>query len=119
MKTRSSLIIAIAALAACPGALAAPQCKPVLSLNEYEVAPKPLPARTWTARIDVDASRCANASGQFDMDFVRGKANVPDQRFTHHYAWTPGRVEVSMVLQKDELLADFSISEVAACPCRQ
>src|SRR5262249_18266489 len=107
MRTRSSLLIAIVALAA-PGALAAPLCKPALSLNQYEVAPWPMPARTWTARIDVDASRCASASGQFDIDFVRGKTNLPDQRFTHHYAWTPGRVEVSMVLQKDELLADFS-----------
>jgi hypothetical protein len=119
MTTRSSLLITIAALAACPSAVAAPQCKPALSLNEYEVAPKPMSVRTWTARIDVDASRCASASGQFDMDFVRGRKDLPDEQFTRHYTWTAGRVEVAMDIQKDELLAEFSIGDVAACPCRQ
>jgi hypothetical protein len=120
MKTRSSLLIAaIVALPAGPVASATPMCKPALSLNEYEVAPKSMSVRTWTARIDVDASHCASASGRFNMEVVRGKTDLPDQHFTRQLTWTPGRVEVSMDIQRDELLVDFSITDVAACPCRE
>jgi hypothetical protein len=120
MRIRSALLIAaIGALPAWPVAIAAPKCKPDLSLNQYEVAPRPMSVRTWTGRIDVDASRCASASGQFNVDFVRGKADLPDQRFTRQLAWTPGRVEVTLDIQRDELLVDFSIGDVATCPCRE
>ena len=120
MRPRSSLLIA--AVMALPGwasALAAPQCKPALSLMQYEFAPKHMSVRTWTARIAVDATGCASAAGPFDMDFVRGRENVPDQPFTQQFTWTSGQVEVSMNLQRAELLVDFSIGDVAACPCRQ
>jgi hypothetical protein len=120
MRIRSSLLVAATVtLPAWPVAFAAPKCKPALSLNQYEVAPKPMSVRTWTARIDVDASHCASASGRFNIDFVRGKTNLPDQQLTRQLTWTPGRVEVSMDIQRDELLVDFSIGDVATCPCRE
>ena len=112
----------IAAVMALPGrvsAFAAPECKPALSLTQYEFAPKRMSVRTWTARIAVDATHCASAAGPFNMDFVRGREEMPDQPFTQQFTWTPGQVEVSMNLQSDELLVDFSIGDVAACPCRQ
>ena len=120
LKLCSSLLIAaVMALPAWTGAVAAPQCKPALSLMQYQFAPERMSVRTWTARIEVDATRCASAAGRFNMDFVRGREHVPDQPFTQQFAWTPGQVEVSMNLQRDELLVDFSIGDVAACPCRQ
>jgi hypothetical protein len=119
-RSRSSLLLAaVIALPGWAGALAAPQCEPALSLMQYQFAPQRMSVRTWTARIAVDATRCASAAGPFNMDFVRGREEMPDQPFTQQFTWTPGQVEVSMNLQHDELLVDFSIGDVAACPCRQ
>jgi hypothetical protein len=115
----SLLIAAVMALPGWASAFAAPECKPALSLTQYQFAPKHMSVRTWTARIAVDATRCASAAGPFNMDFVLGSEEMPDQPLTRQFTWTPGQVEVSMNLQSDELLVDFSIGHVAACPCRQ
>jgi hypothetical protein len=99
--------------------LAAPLCKPALAVKEYQFA-EPRPSqRVWTARIAVDASRCATASGPFNVDFVRIKENAPDLAFTQQFTWKSGQTEVSTDFALDEFVLDFSIGNVAACPCRE
>jgi hypothetical protein len=99
--------------------IGAPLCKPALVVKEYQFA-EPRPSqRVWAARIAVDASHCATPSGPFNVDFVRLKENAPDLRFTQQFTWKPGQVEASTDFALDEYVLDFSIGDIAACPCRE
>ena len=115
----SLLLAGVIILLGAPHALGASQCKPAVTVKEYEFSPVRMSQRTWTARIAVDASPCATASGRFNVDFVRTKEDAPDLRFTQQFTWTPGQVEASTNFARDEFVLDFSIGDVAPCPCRQ
>jgi len=100
-------------------ALGAALCKPSLAVTEYQFAPVRSSQRRWTARIAVDASPCATASGPFGVEFVRIKENAPDLRFAERFTWRPGQVEASTDFAADEYVLDFAIGDVAPCPCRE
>jgi hypothetical protein len=74
--------------------------------------------RVWTARVDVDASRCATSSGRFDINFIRLKETAPDLPFTEQFTWRPGEIEVSVNFWTDEAVLEYLIGTIAACPCR-
>jgi hypothetical protein len=98
-------------------ALGQSACKPVLTVKEVRFSEVRRLQRTWTARLDVDASRCATRSGRFDIDFIRLKETAPDLPFTEHFTWRPGEIEVSVNFWADEAVLEYSIGDIAPCPC--
>ncbi len=115
---RPVLASILVSLLAAPHAAAAPLCRPDLTIKEVTFTPIHDLHRTWSARIAVDASRCATASGRFAVDFVRFKETAPDIHFTEQFRWTPGEIEVASDFAADEAVADYTIT-AAACPCRE
>jgi hypothetical protein len=113
----SSVLIAAILLGGVAPATGDPVCKPALTVQEVTFSPMRQQHRTWTARIAVDASRCATASGRFSIDFTRLKEDAPDLRFRQLFAWAPGQVEVTTMFAADEAVLDYSI-EAVSCPCR-
>ena len=113
------LLLGTLALSCATPSIGAPLCKPELAVKEYQFAQPRMSQRVWTARIAVDASRCATASGPFNVDFVRIKENAPDLTFTQRFTWKPGQIEASTDFALDEFVLDASIGDVAACPCRE
>ena len=108
------------ALTCIPHAVAAPICKPALAFRDISFSathPETM-ERTWTAALSVDASRCATASGHFEILFSRQKENGPEVTFAEPFNWTPGVTEVSVQFWADEAVEAFWLHNVAACPCR-
>jgi hypothetical protein len=118
MKLHRSILpaVIVATLAAGPG-YGAPACKPGLAVTDIMFSQVHRLQRIWSARIAVDASRCATDYGAFDIAFVRLKETAPDMRFTERFDWTPGVIVVATDFAADEAVLDYSI-EAAACPCR-
>ena len=85
---RSMLPAAIVSLLAASHAAGAPLCKPELTVKDVTFSPIHNLQRTWTARIAVDAARCATESGRFQVNFVRLKETAPDMDFTEQFSWT-------------------------------
>src|SRR4051812_21268586 len=46
-------------------------CKPTLTFGPAHFSEMASAQRLWSARLNVDASRCASTSGRFGIDFVR------------------------------------------------
>ena len=80
------------ALCGATQAVAESACKPVLTVKEIRFSPIQQLQRIWTARLDVDASRCATSSGRFDINIIRLKETAPDLPFTEHFTWGPGEI---------------------------
>jgi len=101
-------------------ARAAPECKPVIGFKHVQfsvVQPETL-ERRWTARLSVDALRCATTSGRFGIMFTRQKENAPEFDFAEQFVWKPGITEVSVDFWVDEAVEGYRLTGVAACPCR-
>ncbi len=101
-------------------AAAAPVCKPVLGFKEVRFSPTQPETmeRIWTAVMAVDASRCATASGRFEIMFTRQKENAPELEFVEQFTWKPGVMEVSVTFWADEAVEGYWLRGVAACPCQ-
>jgi len=97
--------------------LMAQTCKPAFAIADTGFSEPRNQQRTWTARIDVDASRCAATSGPLEITFIRLKENAPDLQFTETFTWKPGRIEVSLDFWWDEAVFDQWIGNAAACAC--
>ena len=93
-----------------------PLCRPTLAVRDASLSDVELDQRTWTARVAVDARRCATASGRFDIRFVRRKENAPDESFREQFSWAPGEVAVSTLFAADEAVGAYWI-EPLPCPC--
>ena len=115
--SRSILLATTLVLGAMP-AVAGPLCRPALAVNEVRFSDTQQSQRVWTARVDVDASRCAARSGRFEVEFTRVKETGPDVTFSEAFSWRPGKIEVSTVFSEDEAVADYGIAYVAPCGCR-
>ena len=104
-----------------PPATAAPLCQPLLAFKEvrFSAPHRETMERTWSATLSVDASRCATASGRFDILFSRLKENAPELDFTEAFTWRPEAVEVSVSFWADEAVEAYRLHNVAACPCRE
>jgi hypothetical protein len=97
-----------------------PACRPVLGLKQVRFSPmQPTTmARTWTAVVSVDASRCAaNSSGHFDIVFSQLKETAPDSEFRERFVWQAPAVEVGVDFSADEAVAGYRVDTVAPCPC--
>jgi hypothetical protein len=115
---RSILLAGSIVLFSATQSLGQPTCKPHLSVQEVRFSEVLNQQRRWTAVLAVDASRCADASGRFDIKFIRLKEMTPDLPFTERFTWREGQVEVSVEFWADEAVHDYSISHVAPCACR-
>jgi hypothetical protein len=101
-------------------AIAQPLCWPTLRIEDDTYAPMrpPTMARLWTARVMVDAPRCAaDASGTFDIVFLREKENGLDHEFREHFAWRASSVPVEVEFWADETPALYWIDRVQPCAC--
>ena len=95
-------------------------CRPALAFKEVrfsEMKP-PTMERKWTAVVSVDASRCATASGQFEIAFSRSKEMGIEIEFRERFMWRPDSVDVSVDFSADEAVEGYWLNNVAACPCR-
>jgi hypothetical protein len=113
-----ALLAGLIAVCGATQAVAESACKPVFTVKEIRFSPMRQLQRIWTARLDVDASRCATSSGRFDINFIRLKETAPDLPFTEHFTWGPGEIEVSVDFWADEAVLAYSIGAIAPCPCR-
>ena len=116
--TSRALLVGAALLGGATQAAGEPICTPTLTVREVKFSDIELDQRTWSARIAVDAARCATGSGRFAIHFVRLKETAPDGAFSEQFSWTPGEIEVSTLFAADEAVADYWI-EPLPCPCRQ
>ena len=101
-------------------ALGEQTCRPALAFKEVrfsEMMPPTL-ERKWTAVLSVDASRCATASGRFEIAFSRSKEMGIEIEFREQFMWRPDSVEVSVDFRADEAVERYWLDNVAACPCR-
>ncbi|MFL6796622.1 MAG: hypothetical protein ACJ8F3_04345 [Xanthobacteraceae bacterium] len=99
--------------------VAAPACKPRLTVEQAQFSEAKNQQRRWSAVLNADASACAALSGAFEMQFIRLKEMAPDLAFVERFTWTAGRTEISLDFWWDEAVLEHSIRSVAPCPCRK
>jgi hypothetical protein len=95
-------------------------CKPALVFEEVRFSPMKPPTleRKWTARVSVDASRCAvNSTGHFEIVFLRLKETGADLEFREQFTWRPPAVKVEVVFAPDEAVERYWMSNVSSCTC--
>ena len=120
---RSLTIVLLATLIALPGiaqASGTKVCKPSLSIKDVQFSKfnSATLVRKWTATVSVDASRCAaNASGHFDIGFLRAKENSYDLEFREQFIWLTPSVKVGMDFWADEAAERFWIENITPCTC--
>jgi hypothetical protein len=121
--TRSLTIALLASVIALPGiadASDAKACKPSLFIKDVQFSKfdSATLVRKWTATVSVDTSRCAtNASGHFDIGFLRAKENSYDLEFRERFIWLTPSVEVGMDFWADEAAERFWIENITPCAC--
>ncbi len=118
MRPGTWFLLAVAALLGeAAHAAGEPTCRPSLAVWEAKLSEDRQAQRTWTARILVDAARCADASGRFTINFVRLKDNAPDLHFVVPFTWASAEIKVSTDFAADEAVLHYSIT-AAPCTCR-
>jgi hypothetical protein len=99
--------------------VAQPLCKPAVTVTEANISEVRNRQRTWVGVLRLDASPCASASGEFEIEFTRLKENAPDLRFVERFTWASGQTKVSLDISWDEWVQDYRLSRIAPCPCRK
>jgi hypothetical protein len=97
-------------------------CKPNLAVKDVRISELRNLERTWTAAVQVDASRCTDFSGRFDIHFIREKENAPEVEFSVPFTWHAGELgtgqsEASIDLWVDEVVHQYR-AYAAPCACR-
>jgi len=110
---------ALAASLVVTHSFAAPLCTPDLAIMRAQLSEMRASQRIWSARIVVDASQCAAASGRVFIRFVRLKEIGPDLPFAEAFTWRPGVIDVSTIFAADEAVLDAAIGYVRPCACRE
>jgi hypothetical protein len=78
----------------------------------------PTMQRKWTAKVSVDASRCAaNSTGTFEIVFTRLQELGPDTEFSENFIWAAPDVAVAVTFAPTEAVQDYRIGRVTLCPC--
>ena len=96
-------------------------CKPDLDIKEVRFSQMQPPSmeRKWTARVSVDASRCAaNSAGYFEIVFVRQLEIGPELEFREQFVWLPPSVKVGVDFGAYEAVERYRIDNVTPCACR-
>jgi hypothetical protein len=114
------LLASILGLASVTQATGGPVCRPALAVTEVrfsEMLP-PTNERKWSAVVTVDASSCAaNASGYFEIGFLRQKETGLELDFVEEFIWLPPRVRVGVDFWADEAVEQYWINKVTPCAC--
>jgi hypothetical protein len=97
---------------------AQPLCKPAIAISETGFSEVIHSKRFWRAKLNVDASRCASASGNFSIGFVRLSETAPDLEFAELLAWHAGRMDVVVEFAAEEAVDKYWINTIAPCTCR-
>ena len=103
---------------------AKPICQPRLNVSNARLsAPEGL-QRTWTAKVDIDALRCATTRGRFEIIFQREKETAQTWSSFEQFEWQTGslqtgHIDVSVDFWIDEAVQSYAIGATARCPCRQ
>ncbi len=102
--------------------LARPICKPHVAVKDVRISELRNLERTWTAAVSVDAARCTDFSGRFDIHFVREKENAPEIEFSETFTWHAGelgigQIDASIDVWVDEVVHDYRVY-AAPCTCR-
>jgi hypothetical protein len=95
-------------------------CRPALAVNDVHFTGMQPPtwSRTWRAVVSVDASHCAaNATGTFEIVFVREKETAPDLEFRERFMWRAPSVKVQVDFAADEAVQSYRIDNVTGCDC--
>jgi hypothetical protein len=103
--------------AATAPASAQPACQPTIAIAETAFSPMIRQKRFWNAKLDIDASRCVSASGNFSIGFLRLSETAPDLEFTQPLAWHAGRMDVVVEFAAEEAVGRYWISTIAPCAC--
>jgi hypothetical protein len=111
-------LVALCALLNAAQVAAEPVCRPKLTVKEESFSETVNARRTWTAAVDIDASRCATTSGRFSIRIIRLAENAPDLTFTEPFIWHLGQKSVAVEFWANEAVHRYWIEDVAACPCR-
>jgi hypothetical protein len=116
----SGLIAAVIGLAGITQAFGQQACRPVLAFKDVQFSQMqpPTMGRKWTARVSVDASRCATTSGRFTIGFSRLKKSAPEVDFREQFTWQPASTTVSVEFWADEAAESYWLDNVAQCTCR-
>lgn len=97
-------------------------CRPSLSFKDVQFSKfdRATLVRKWTATASVDASRCtADASGYFDIGFLRAKENSLDLEFRKQFIWLTPSVKVDVDFWADEAAEHFWVENVTPCTCAE
>jgi hypothetical protein len=95
-------------------------CRPTLAISgvHFTEMQPPTLSRTWSAVVAVDAAHCAaNATGTFEIVFVREKEIGPDLEFRERFVWRAPSVKVQVDFAADEAVQSYRIDNVTACDC--
>ena len=95
-------------------------CRPTLAISgvHFTEMQPPTLSRTWSAVVAVDAAHCAaNATGTFEIVFVREKEIGPDLEFRERFVWRAPSVKVQVDFAADEAVQSYIIDNVTACDC--
>jgi hypothetical protein len=114
------VLTGVAALAGVAQAAGQPLCRPALAVKDVAFSPMQPPTmqRKWTARVSVDASRCAaNSTGTFEIVFTRLQEFGPDSELSESFVWAAPGVAVAVTFAPTEAVQDYRIGRVTACPC--
>jgi hypothetical protein len=114
----AAVLIAVFAASSAPasgGAL----CKPTVTFGPAHLSDMASAQRLWSARLNVDASRCASRAGSFAIDFIRLIEFGPDLPFTQRFAWRDGQVNVAVEFSANEAVLDYGLGDVSSCVCRE
>jgi hypothetical protein len=113
-------IVAVLALVSATRAMGQDTCRPTLAISDVhftEMQPPRL-SRTWSAVVAVDAVHCAaEATGTFEIVFVREKETGPDLEFRERFVWRAPSVKVQVDFAADEAVQSYTIDNVSACDC--
>jgi hypothetical protein len=113
-------IVAVLAFVSATRAMGQDTCRPTLAIGDVhftEMQPPTL-SRTWSAVVAVDAAHCAaEATGTFEIVFVREKETGPDLEFRERFVWRAPSVKVQVDFAADEAVQSYTIDNVTACDC--
>jgi hypothetical protein len=118
--SRFVLLAGFGVFAGVTSAVCQPVCRPNLTFKDvaFSHMQPPTMQRKWTAKVSVDASRCAaNSTGTFEIVFTRLQELGPDTEFSENFIWAAPDVAVAVTFAPTEAVQDYRIGRVTLCPC--
>ncbi len=110
-------------LASGTGLAAEQVCRPAVTIAQARLSDVDgaTAARSWTALISIDSSRCApGASGSFQLVLLRLKENGPDlpfRPFREGLQWQGPATKAEVPFSADEAVGRAWIEDVSPCAC--